>query len=243
MKNRKLLWSCLAVTLAITSANAHGIWFAQRSGEMAFIYGEGAEDDATVTHLDKIRGIAAYDASGTAVATRLMPSDHLLLVDLQAKPAVLTGVMDNGFYSEGANGKWLPKGKSQVPGARQSGHYMKYSVRLLTDTQAPLAALPDQVLQITPVTAALPTRKGDTLKLRALYKGQPRAGVQVLADFVNDPEAKPVLTDKNGLVTLKIRNQGLNVIFASYEVPAINEDADIVQHAATLSFVTPSAAE
>ena len=33
-----------AAVLSSASAQAHGIWFAQRSGELALIYGEGADD-------------------------------------------------------------------------------------------------------------------------------------------------------------------------------------------------------
>ena len=44
----------LMVVVAVTAidVDAHGIWFAQRSGELAMIYGEGAEDGDTADHDD-----------------------------------------------------------------------------------------------------------------------------------------------------------------------------------------------
>jgi uncharacterized GH25 family protein len=232
----------VAAMVAATSVQAHGIWFAQRSDEMALIYGEGAEDGSVVKRLHKVKGIAAYDSAGVAVPTQQIVTDRLVLADMQANPAVLTGILDNGYYTTNKAGEELEKGKSEVPDAVESGHYWKYTVRLMGDLKAPLGALPGQVLQVTPVGAALPRAQGEALPLQVLYNGKPVAGVEVLADFVNDPAAAPQITDANGIVTVKVRNNGLNVIYAKHEVPAgAGEDADIVQHAATLAFVLPEA--
>lgn len=79
---------------------------------------------------------------------------------------------------------------------------------------------------------------GDSLTLRTLFQGKPLAGAAVLADFVNDPDATPLRTDKDGTVTLKVRNQGLNVISVVHETPTDKPaDTDKVQHRSTLSFV------
>lgn len=231
-----------AMVAATSVVQAHGIWFAQRSDEMALIYGEGADDNSIVKRLHKVKGIAAYDASGAAVSTKQVVTDHLLLADMQGNPAVLTGILDNGYYTTNKAGEELEKGKSQVPDAVESGHYWKYTVRLMGDLTAPLGALPGQVLQVTPVAAALPRAQGEALQLKVLYNGKPVAGVKVLADFVNDAAAEPQITDANGIVTVKVRNNGLNVISATHEVQAgAGEDADIVQHVATLAFVLPEA--
>lgn len=114
------------------------------------------------------------------------------------------------------------------------------AARFRTTRYGLMGSLPGQVLQIASVTTALPTRQGQSLKMLALFNGRPIAAVKVLTDFVNDPEAKPLLTATDGTVTVKVRNQGLNVIFASHEVSAgASEDADVIQYTATLSFATP----
>jgi nickel transport protein len=226
--------------LAMTAIHleAHGIWFAQRSGELAMIYGEGAEDDDIVKRSSSVKSVAAYDDAGAVVATKLMPTDRLLLVDVQHKPAVITAVLDNGIWTVGADNVEVQKAKSEVPNAKESGHYFKYAVHLRGDLKTPLGALPGQTLQLTPVDAVLPKRRGDPIKLRVLYQGKPVAGAAVLADFVNDPDGTPLRTDKTGIVTLKIRNQGLNVVSAVHDAPTDNPAAtDKVQHRATLSFV------
>jgi hypothetical protein len=223
--------------VSVVDLGAHGIWFAQRSGELALIYGEGAEDGDMVKRLPLVRGIAAYDASGAPVETTLVRTDRLVLVDLKHKPVVITGVLDNGIWTVGPDNREVNKGKSQVPGAKSSGHYFKYAVHMTGDLKAPLGALPGQVLQLTPVNAGLPKRIGDSITLRALYQGKPLAGAAVIADFVNDPEGALLRTDKDGTLTLKVRNQGLNVISVAHDAPTDNPvETDKVQHRATFSF-------
>lgn len=110
--------------------HAHGIWFAQRSGELALIYGHGAEDLDMIKRYDKVTNIAAFDASANPLKTALRKTDHLALVDMSAKPAIVAAVLDNGYWSKGPDEKWVNKGKDEVPGAKESGRYIKYSVFL-----------------------------------------------------------------------------------------------------------------
>lgn len=211
--------TALAIACATTAAHAHGIWFAQRSGEMALIYGHGGEDLDMIKRHDKVKSVEAFDAAGAAVKTALRKTDHLLLVDMQANPAVLSAVLDNGYWSKGADDKWAAKGRDEVPGAKESGRYIKYAVYLNGPLAKPLGPLPGQTLQIVPLKAALPHHKEEQITLRVLFNGKPVAGAKVVRDYVNDPDAKPLVTGKDGLITLRVRNQGLNVIAASYDAP------------------------
>lgn len=236
------LWLPIAVGLLIVSAavplGAHAIWFAERAGGLALIYGEGAEDSEVAARLPQFKGIAAYDAAGVAVQTKLVPTGPLLFVDIKAKPAVITGSLDNGIWTVLPNGEEVNKGKSQVPGAKSSGHYWKYAVHLLDDLKKPLGALPGQLLQITPVNATLPKLMGEEMTLRALFNGKPLANAEVTIDFVNDPAGKTMRTGQDGTVTIRVRNQALNVISVVHDTPTDKPtETDKVQHRATLSFV------
>jgi uncharacterized GH25 family protein len=226
--------------LATLNAYAHGIWFAERSDQLAMIYGEGASDDNLVERRQKITGVAAYDAKGAPVRTALIQTDYLMLVDTKEQPLVVTGALDNGMWTTRADGSEANTGKSAIPDARSSGHYFKYAVHVRGDLDAPLGALPDQVLQVTPVNAKLPRHKGDPVELRVLFRGKPLANVAVSSDFVNDHDGKPVLTDDKGLVTLKVSSAGLNVVMATYEQPTPDsKETDKIQYVASLSFVLP----
>lgn len=229
----------LAATLTVSSAaQAHGIWFAQRATQLAMLYGVGADDLDVVKRLPLLTAVAGYDAAGKPVATAIEADGRLALVNLENQPAVVTAVLDNGTWSKAPDGKWHKKGKDEVKDAVVSEHTYKYAVHIRSPLSAPLAALPGQVLQVVPVEKALPAMMGDPIKLRVLYKGKPVAGAKVLHDFINDPDGKPVLSGADGTVTLKVRNQGLNVIVAVLDA-ASDEPAKYnkVEHLASLSFV------
>ena len=233
-----------AAVLCSAGAQAHGIWFAQRSGELALIYGEGADDLDTVKRQPLITAVTAYDASANPVSTALDVSGRLLVVDTKEKPAIVAAVLDNGTWSKTPEGKWLKKGKDEVPGALTSGHNLKYAVHLRSPLRGALPPLPGHTLQIVPVDSTLPEKLGQDLRLRVLYKGKPVAGALMLADFVNDPDATPIESGADGTVVIKVRNQGLNVITAVLSTPP--EDpakTDKVEHMASLSFVLAHAPE
>lgn len=118
--------------------------------------------------------------------------------------------------------------------------YTGSGIHLRGDLKAPLGAVPGQVLQLTPVAATLPKRMGDSLTLRALLNGKPLAAAAITIDWVNDFRGTPLRTGADGTVTLRVRDQGLNVISVVHQMPAENRtDTDKIEHRATLSFVLP----
>ena len=81
---------------------------------------------------------------------------------------------------------------------------------------------------------------GQPIKLKVYFEGKPVAGARVMSDWVNDPDAKGVKTAKDGTATIKVRNQGLNVIVAIFETkPEDPSKTNTVEHLASLSFVLP----
>ncbi len=242
MKTKKLL---VAATFGITMlagavAQAHGIWFAQRSTQLALLYGVGADDLDMVKRLPLITAVAAYGPDGKAVATSLQADGRLALASVENQPSLLTAVLDNGTWSKAPDGKWHKKGKDEVPGATVSEHTYKYAVHIRGPLAAPIGPLPGQVLQLVPVAAALPALLGQPITLRVLYQGKPVAGARVLQDWVNDPDAAPVLSGADGTVTIKVRNQGLNVMVAIFDAQSDQPTKyNKVEHLASLSFVLP----
>lgn len=222
-----------------TVAHAHGIWFAQRSNQLALIYGVGADDLDAVKRLPKVRAVSAYDAAGREVPTQLAPSGPLVLVNTDHQPAVVAAILDNGLWSKSPDGKWHNKGKDEVPDATVSEHTIKYAVHLRRLNVA-TPVLPAHKLQIVPVVSALPEAMGQSLTVRVLYEGKPVQGAGVQADLVTDPDAEPVKTGADGTATIKLRNQGLNVVTATLATPpAQPTKTNRDEHLATLSFVLP----
>lgn len=230
--------------LTTSTVYAHGIWFAQRATQLALIYGVGADDLDSVKRLPLVRTISGYDGSGQPVKTTLRVAGPLLLVDSEAEPAIVAAVLDNGIWSRTPEGEWVKKGRDEVKNATVSEKTIKYAVHIIGQLNAPLSPIDGQMLQIVPVEPTLPALLGQPLKLRVLFQGKPVANARVLSDFVNDPDGKPVKSAADGSVTIKVRNQGLNVVTAIFDGPADDPNkVDKIEHLATLSFVLPHAPE
>ena len=223
-----------------TAADAHGFWFAQRANQLAMVFGVGADDLDMVKRLPKVTSFKAYDEDGKEVASKLVTSGPIVTVDIDNQPAIVAAAMDYGMWAKTPDGKWHNKGRDEVPDAVISEKNYKYGVHLRRDLGKPVPLLAEQVLQIVPVAAKLPEKMGSPLKLKVFLNGKPVAGARVIPDFVNDPDAKEVKTGKDGTVTIKVRNQGLNVIHAVYDdAPEDPAKTKKVERLATLSFVLP----
>jgi len=237
----------IAATLALAAAaafpsfaGAHGFWFAERSKQFAMIFGVGADDLDMVKRMPKVTSFAAYDADGKEVPSKLTVTGPIVLVDVSANPEFLAATMDYGTWSKAPDGEWYEKGKDEVPGATVSEKNYKYGVNIRGKLTKAVPLLPNQKLQIGPVGAAIPEKMGQPIKLKVYYDGKPAAGARILHDWVNDPDDKGVKTAKDGTVTIKVRNQGLNVIVAVYNTPPENPaKTNTVEHLASLSFVLP----
>lgn len=234
-----LVASVIAGLGAASMANAHGIWFAQRSKQLALIYGVGADDLEMVKRLPKVKTFAAYDENGKEVSAQLVHNGPLVVVNTDNQSAIVAASMDYGPWSKKPDGEWINKGKDEVPNATTSEHTFKYAVHLRRLNVA-TPVLPAHKLQIVPLAKQLPEQMGQALTVRVLYEGKPVQGARVQPDYVTDPDSEPVKTGADGTATIKVRNQGLNVIVATLATPpSIPAQTDSDEHLATLSFVLP----
>ena len=62
----------------------------------------------------------------------------------------------------------------------------------------------------------IPLEIGKPFSVKVLFEGKPLAGANIVTDFVNDPDMPPLKTGADGVATFRMRNQGLNVIAATY---------------------------
>ena len=240
---KKLTRLIVATTIGLTgatAAGAHGFWFAERSRQYAMVFGVGADDLDMVKRMPKVTSFAAYDADGKEVSSKLTPTGPIVLVDVSADPTFLAATMDYGTWSKAPDGKWFEKGKDEVPNAIVSEKNYKYGVNIRGKLTKAVPLLPRQKLQVVPVGDKIPEKMGQPIKLKVYFDGKPVAGARVMSDWVNDPDAKGVKTAKDGTTTIKVRNQGLNVIVAIFETkPEDPSKTNTVEHLASLSFVLP----
>jgi nickel transport protein len=226
----KVKLSCAAMIAALilpaVAADAHGIWFAQRGKQLAMIYGVGADDLDMVKRIPKVKSVQGYDADWAPVAATLQPAGIVPIVDSEAPIAAVTAVLDNGVWSKGKDGEWQQMGRDQMPDAVVSERTIKYAVHLVGLSDRPedfsgtldakIPVMADQRLQIIPANGQIPGDFGKPLTVKVLFDGKPAKGVKIKTDFINDPDQTPLETDANGMVTFPVRNQGMNVIGATY---------------------------
>lgn len=97
----------------------------------------------------------------------------------------------------------------------------------------PFAELPVQVIPEQDPSAV---KQGEQLVVTVYVDGKPAADVPVTNDYINN-FAEKQKTDKDGKVTLTVRNDALNVIAALVNHPTPDDaKAHLQRSVATLSF-------
>lgn len=227
----------LALTLSAALAStvsAHGLWIAQRHGDLALVYGHGATDEAYDPN--KIVELKAYDADFKPVEFKRETFDDHAFIVADDDHAVITAVMDNGFWTEKTDGSWEQKSKAEVKDGKNTGHYFKYATSIVGHahgTPKPFG----MPLEIVPLADPTAMKAGDALTVQVFANGKPAADAKVTAEYTTASDAPILKTDADGKVTVNIRNQGLNVIVASTtEKTPDSAEQDEIGRLATLSF-------
>jgi uncharacterized GH25 family protein len=237
MRNRLLFLSVAASVVGAwtATANAHAVWVAQRTGELAVVYGHGVEDDPYDPA--KVKDVKGYAADGAAAEVKVLPREKNVVIEPAKDAALIELMFDNGYWTQRANGEWENVGKSKITDAKSAGHYVKHVLAVV----APLSKAPaptDLQLQILPLADPLALTAGMELPVRVLLNGKPLTGGTIIPDYANDPDGKGPVTDANGEAKVLVRNNGLNVIALSHtEQLEGNPDADERGHFASLSFM------
>ncbi len=227
-----------------SAAGGHAVWFAERAKtRLALIFGDGSEEWDSVSRQKLITNVRGYDSDYRPVAAALHVAGPLVLFDSDKPATVETVAVDYGTWSKAPDGEWHSAGKDEMPNAQASEHNYKYAVHLSGPLAKPLPLFPDQVIQIVPI-GAIPQQMGKPLTVRVLFKGKPLAGALVQPDEPTDPDDAGQKTGPDGMTTIHVRNQGLNVVVATFDAPSDHPSKyDQMEYKATLSFVLPHAPE
>lgn len=243
-----------AALLTIASAaGAHAVWIAERavgasaSGKtqtgFAVIFGDGSEESDPLKRQKLITSIHGYDRDYRPLAAALHAAGPLLLFESDKPATVETVAVDYGTWSKAPDGEWKNAGKDEIRNAKASEHNYKYAVHLSGPLAKPVPLFPDQVIQIVPI-GPIPQQHGKPLKVRVVFKGRPLAGALVQPDEPTDPDNIGQKTGPDGTTTIHVRNQGLNVVVATFDAPSDQPSKyDQMEYKATLSFVLPHAPE
>lgn len=226
---RSLAATALATALALpTAARAHDLWI-ERAGEGFVVrYGHrGHEalpiDAAQVTTLRCVApGAAPRDVRAEA---SFAPAE----IRLAGRCAAVEAAVDLGDFVLTPDGEeHLPR--TEAPDAVKSWASRQYAKWV--DARAPEAAAPvGDELELVPATALGRLKVGDKFAVRVLLGGKPVAGAVVEAGHRTLGE-----TDREGILRVRVRAPGLQVVSASVKRPLGTPAAETLVLEASLTF-------
>jgi len=230
------LGAAMGLGMYATTVDAHGVFYANRLDQKALVLGEGpldnAYDPACVQRID------AYDVNfEPTTVERVDAGNHVTIVpgdDL----GVTATFFDYGYFAKTTDGQVIPtRDYASVENLKAVTYARKYNVHYWNEAVKP-GGLYNVPIQIVPAVNPLTLRRGDTLRLRIYKDGQPYANAPVIADVLGDLTTE-MNADANGYITVRVANNGLNVI--GVEVGFPTDDPIVTEKIfSSLSFIIPA---
>ena len=230
------LGAAMGLGMYATTVDAHGVFFANRLDQKALVLGEGPLDNAYAPAC--VQRIDAYDVNfEPTTVERVDAGNHVTIVpddDL----GVTATFFDYGYFAKTTDGQVIPtRDYASVENLKAVTYARKYNVHYWNEAVKP-GGLYNVPIQIVPAVNPLTLRRGDTLRLRIYKDGQPYANAPVIADVLGDLTTE-MNADANGYITVRVANNGLNVI--GVEVGFPTDDPIVTEKIfSSLSFIIPA---
>ncbi len=218
----------LLTSLLTLPASAHDLWLAPEDDNWRLHYGHRPEghEGATELLLPAEWILTAEGVVGDGARVELDPPGGPYSDEL----AALRILVSSGYWSRTPEGT-VNRPRTAVEHAFRSWRSLEV-VKALIRWQPRLAEALSEELELLPLADPFSLRPGDKLRMRALWRGRPAAGVTVAYD--GNPRG---LTDEKGRVNLRIRHGGLQHIQATLETALDSPEAEWLLQTATLNFV------
>ena len=230
------LGAAMGLGMYATTVDAHGVFFANRLDQKVLVLGEGpldnAYDPACVQQID------AYDVNfEPTMVERVDAGNHVAIVPGDDVGLTVT-FFDYGYFAKTTDGKVIPtRDYTSVDNLKAVTYAHKYNVHYWNEAVKP-GGIYNVPIQIVPAVNPLTLRRGDTLRLRIYKDGQPYANAPVIADVLGDLTTEKN-ADANGYITVRVANNGLNVI--GVEVGFPTDDPIVTEKIfSSLSFIIPA---
>ena len=230
------LGAALGLGMLTAPADAHGVFYANRVDMKTLVLGEGpldnAYDPACVQRID------AYDVNVQPTSVERVDGEKNVSIVPGDDLGVTATFFDYGYFAKTTDGKVIPtRDYSNIENLMSVTYARKYNVHYWNDMVKP-GGLYNIPIQIVPAVNPLTLRRGDTLELRIYKDGKPYANAPVIADVLGNLTSE-VHADANGYVSVRVANNGLNVIGVEVSLPT---DKDNVKEKvfSSLSFILPA---
>lgn len=228
---RTLFLPLLIVGALAATAHAHDAWVEPLRDAHAVYFGH--TDQRAAFPPEKVRDVAARDAAGQALSTRLSPLPEGVRIDTTGEPALITVHYDNGYWTKDpATGKSINQARTEVPGATGGSHAIKYGKTVLRWSAA-IARPQGQRLEIVPLASDAPPA-GGVLAVQVLWQDTPLPGARIVRMHAEKEPA--IVADAQGRAQVPVIS-GPQMIVVNHRLELQNDPrADVESNAANLFF-------
>jgi len=221
----------LLMVLASGLAQAHDYWLDPDGDDYLLYRGHrhsGHQGEDLVPYDPAI--VTRAHCAGADGAVREVPPSRTYPSRIPGPCAAVLVEADSGTWSHTHTG--TRQGTGNEPKSMTRTWQALESVKLLNGWAPGLGRPLSQALEITSPQDPTGLAPSEKLRLLVTLAGRPKAGVSV----AYDGETRGV-TGANGLINLKVRHGGTQVVSASIEEPSAKGDGSSLLHSTVLTFV------
>lgn len=235
-KHLKLLLSLAILPMIAQPVLAHSIWVVrgEEQGEYNILYGHPERNEIDPYDPIKFQEATAYDGNGTPLPFSVKREKDSVSLVSERNVAAITAINNNGYYVRTPENPYKNVFRPEALEANNQEttvtHNYKFAKafyeqsRLVTQPLGlPLEIIPQQ----DPYTVGA----GQTLQVQVLYQGKPQAGVTV-----EYGGGEPVTTNEQGIASITLKEEEVQVIESEYNVPSTDDEAaDEISYASSLT--------
>jgi nickel transport protein len=216
--------------LAWMPAFAHDMWIERDSQGFTLLYGHAHSGHGGTTLMEYkpeiVIRVDCFDVEGRKIDAEITRENPMRISAGCAAVYVLTS---SGYWSKTTSGtKNLSKKEAQSP--LRSWQSFE-SVKRIDEWSDALSRPLTGDFEITALENPLALKPGDKIHLLVTLEGAPAQGAT--ATYDGEPRG---VTGKDGLINLKIRHGGFQMIQAGITLPLESEEADEAVHTTSLNF-------
>ena len=212
------------------SAHAHDYWFERDAKGYTLFQGH-----VYSTHAGEAR--VPYDPSIVLGVQCLRPEGDVVTpapgraypVRIEQRCAAVLARTNSGYWTQ-TLGETVNRPKSEVSGAIR-GWLAQETIKRIDAWSAAAARPVSDDFELTPLDDPFALKPGDKLRVLATWRGKPRRGVAVAYD--GDTRGA---TGSDGVVNIRIRHPGTQILSASFEESVREANADKIVHGSILQF-------
>lgn len=218
----------LAAMLVSSNALCHSIFVDRHGEKFEVVYG-GHGHHTEKYDPSKVKSIKAFRSDGSSISINQSNDGHGVNFGANETPAAATVEFDNGYWVE-KNGNWIEGTKQNFKNITGADHAIKETKAIFKWSDAMSKPL-GLTLEIVPLSNPAETKGGDPFKLKVLWNGKPKSGVDVVLY-----NKQKFVTDDNGVVSVPLSKGKPIVAEAELSIPLANDpNADNLYYSSTMT--------